>query len=158
MGVGVGALPRGQKKILPSLFIPGLEKNSSVLSNIPDKAECIQSRMLSELPVPWGPREEHRPWDPRPSHCGLYIRRRDWLESRKLVANCCKDVQGGSSSGTASTQPGEVPAGRRLSGPCFWGRGVGREKAKEADFRRAPPAGWSLKWLWRRSASTGNSK
>lgn len=121
-----GALPRGQKKILHSLLIPGLENNSSVLSNIPNKAECIQSLMLSEIPIHSGPREEHRPCDPRSSHCGLYIRRCDWRESKKLVANCCKDMQDGSSSGTVSTQPREVPAGRCLSGPCCWGRGEER--------------------------------
>lgn len=142
-----GAIPRGQKKIFPSLLIPRLENNSSVLSNIPDKGECIQSLMLSEIPISSGPREEHRPCGPRSSHCGLYIRRCDWLESKKLVANCCQDMQGGSSSSTVSTSPKRCQLKDASLAPAVgWvGSEGGRENAKEADFRRSPPAGWSLK-------------
>lgn len=110
--------PSGAEENTSSVLILGLENNSSVLSNIPDKAECILSLMLSEILILPGPREEHRPCDPRSSHCGLDIRRCDWLESKKLVANRCQDMQGGSSSSTVSTQPKGLPAERCLSGPC----------------------------------------
>lgn len=50
--------------------------------------------MLSEIPISSGPRGDYRPCDPRSSHCDLFIRRCDWLESKQLVANCCQDMQG----------------------------------------------------------------
>lgn len=54
----LGDTNRGQEKILSRLLIPGLESNSSVLSNIPDKGECVQSLMPSEIPANSGGQAE----------------------------------------------------------------------------------------------------